>query len=215
MKDVTVAQYLELKDKVVDGKKLSEKEIADKLGISTATLWNKKTKWRSEKREGNNLQPPAPDAPDNLKQTVEDLRAAKKHLEFNLKDLQSKHEELMTQKVELEKEINRLKLGELDKVELAELKEEMDQLQSEYDLLKSENTQLKAEHKHLREKLDEAVQTREAAADFMIKSNNNIEKRFKDITTELDDALEEREVLLKTVKIIARDSSSVRSGLRC
>lgn len=215
MKDVTEAQYLELKDAVVEGKKLSEKEIADKLGISTATLWNKKTKWRSEKRDGITVQSPATDTSENLKQTIEDLRAAKKHLEFNLKDLQSKHEELVTHKVGLEKEINRLKLGELDKVELVELKEEMDQLQSEYDLLKSENTQLKAEHKHLRGKLDEAVQTREAAADFMIKSNNSIEKRLNVISAELDCALEEREVLLKTVKIMVRDSSSVRSGLRC
>jgi RNA polymerase sigma factor (sigma-70 family) len=51
MIEVTQEQYLALKNKEVDGKKLTEKEIAEELGMSTATLWNKKSKWKMESKD--------------------------------------------------------------------------------------------------------------------------------------------------------------------
>jgi hypothetical protein len=209
VKDITEAQYLELKDKVVNGKKLSEKEIADELGVSTATLWNKKTKWRADKREKATVQTESKGVAKS-NQEIDDLLAAKKHLEFNMKDLQSKYENLVNKHDELENENTRLMKA------LGEQSKEMVNLEEENSQLKLENKQHKIANNHLKEKLDEAVRTREAAADLMIKSKNNIEKKYGDIHIALEVARDDRDVLLKTVRILARDPVEyARRDSRC
>jgi RNA polymerase sporulation-specific sigma factor len=49
VRNITEDQYLELKKVEVNGKKLTEKEIAVRLKITPMTLWNKKSRWKQQR----------------------------------------------------------------------------------------------------------------------------------------------------------------------